>query len=271
VAVLSPVPLHAVDPRVLYWIDELRTVLAGHGCHLDFVHQANVYSEHPHHALAELTARQPSAAWLLYLSTRALQEWFVRHGLPAIVAGSRYPDLALPSVDVNYRAACRHAGNQFIKRGHRVLALLNPRSAAGGDLASEAGFHEAAQAAGREVEVIVARHDGSVKDLCARLDALLARAHRPTAFLVSRPAHAVTTVSHLVRRGLRFPNDAMLIARDHDLLLEPLVPTVARYQIAPGLFARKISRVVLELVSGGRAQPRDYRIIPQLIPGETLG
>jgi len=271
VVILSPIPLQAVDPRVLFWIDELREALAKEDYKLDFLHQRNCYSEHPDHALTELTSRLRPAAWLLYLSTHVMQTWFSGHGLPAVIPGSRYQDVRLPSVDVDYRATCRHAVGRFLAKGHRQLLLLNPRSVAGGDIESEHGFREAGAGAGDEVETIVAQHDGTVSGICTRLDRLLERKGRPTAFLVSRPTHALTALGHLVRRGVHFPKEAAFIARDHDSFLEHVVPTVARYQADPVLFAHKISRVVLEMASGGDARSRDYRIIPRLISGETLG
>lgn len=270
VVILSPIPLQGVDPRVLFWIDELREALGKEDYKLDFLPQRNCYSEHPDHALTELTARLRPAAWLLYLSTHVMQTWFSKRGLPAVIPGSRYPDVPLPSVDVDYRATCRHAVGRFLAKGHRCLALLNPRSVAGGDLESEFGFLEAGKAAGAEVETIVAQHDGTLAGICTRLDRLLERKARPTAFLVSRPAHALTALGHLVQRGVRFPSQAAFIARDHDSFLEHVVPTVARYQADPVLFAHKISRVVLEMASGGDARSRDYRIIPRLIAGKTL-
>jgi DNA-binding LacI/PurR family transcriptional regulator len=237
---------------------------------LDFIAQRNCYSDRPGNALTELTSRLRPAAWLLYLSTHAMQMWFSEHGLPAVIPGSRYHDVQLPSVDVDYRATCRHAVGCFLARGHKFLALLNPRSIAGGDLESEHGFLEAGEAAGNGVEAIVGRHDGTVAGICSRLDRLLERKQRPTAFLVSRPTHALTALGHLVRRGVHFPKEAALIARDHDSFLEHAVPSIARYQADPLLFAHKLSRIVFEMASGGDARPRDCRIIPQLIPGDTL-
>lgn len=132
IVVLSPVPLQGVDPRVLFWIDELREALGKADYKLEFIAQRSCYAEHPVHALAELTTRLRPAAWLLYLSTHAMQTWFSARGLPAVIPGTRYADVRLPSVDVDYRATCRHAVGRFLAQGHRCLVLLNPRSVAGG-------------------------------------------------------------------------------------------------------------------------------------------
>lgn len=270
VVILSPIPLQAVDPRVLFWIDELRETLSKEDYKLDFLNQRNCYTDHPGHALEELTSRLCPVAWLLFLSTHAMQDWFSARGLPAVIPGSRYEGVRLPSVDVDYWATCRHAVGQFVAKGHRCLALLNPRSVAAGDVESEMGFREAGAAAGPEVEAIVAQHDETVAGICTRLDRLLERKRSPTAFLVSRPSHALTALGHLVQRGVHFPKEAALIARDHDSFLEFVVPSIARYQVDPLLFAHKLSRVVLEMASGGDARPRDCRIIPRLISGDTL-
>jgi len=270
VVILSPLPLHEVDPRVLFWIDELRETLSKDEYKLDFLNQRSCYSNQPNAALTELTSRLRPAAWLLFLSTQAMQQWFSLRGLPAVIPGSRYEGVRLPSVDVDYRATCRHAVGRFVAKGHRCLALLNPHSVAAGDVESELGFREAGAAAGTDIETIVAQHNGTVHGICAQLDRLLQRKQRPTAFLISRPTHALTTLGHLVRRGLHFPKDAALIARDHDSFLEFVVPSVARYQVNPLLFAHKLSRIVREMASGGDTRPRDYRIIPRLISGDTF-
>jgi len=73
VVALSPVPLYAVEPRVLFWIDELRNALSKENHRLTFVEQRHCYSEKPHHALETLLTRQHPAVWLLYLSTHKMQ------------------------------------------------------------------------------------------------------------------------------------------------------------------------------------------------------
>ena len=74
--------------------------------------------------------------------------------------------------------------------------------------------------------------------------------------MVRGSRHALTALSHLVQLGIKFPSKAAFIARDHDSFLEHVVPTVARYQTDPVLFAHKISRVSwkwLRVAMRGRA------------------
>ena len=50
--------------------------------------------------------------------------------------------MALPSVDIDHRALCRHSAALFLRHGHRQLALFLERGGHGGDVESEQGFRE---------------------------------------------------------------------------------------------------------------------------------
>jgi DNA-binding LacI/PurR family transcriptional regulator len=271
VALVLPVALTAVEPRVLFWIDELRKALAKEQHQLEVLCRPGLYSARPQGRLEELASRVRPSAWVLVLSTHAMQEWFVARQLPAVIAGSPYEGVRLPAVDRDHAAACQHAVGRFTAKGHRCVALLTPRIAPAGDLKSEAGFQTGGTVAGAGVETIVARHDGTVAGVCTSLDRLLARKQRPTAFLVAQARHSLSALGYLIQRGLRFPETAALISRDHDSFLEDVVPSVARYRVDPVAFAQRLSRVVLELTSGGNPPPRQHLLMPRFIPGRTLG
>lgn len=272
VKLLLPVALSVVEPRVLFWIDELREVLAREHHQLEILPRPGLYSKRPQQLLKKLVMCERPSAWVLVLSTREMQEWFAARGLPAIIAGSRYEGVRLPAVDRDQAAACQHAVGRFVAKGHRRLALLLPQTAAAGDLKSEAGFKAGVAAAGTAVDTgSVTRHDGTVEAVCTAIDRLLAREQPPTAFLVAQARHALTALGHLIQRGLRFPENVVLIARDHDSFLEAVVPSVARYRVDPEAFAHKLSRVVREVTSGGNPSAREHLLIPELIPGRTLG
>jgi len=49
------------------------------------------------------------------------------------------------------------------------------------------------------------------------------------------------------------------------------VPNVARYHTDPVLFARKISRPVMDLVCDGVRPRHDCRLMPAFVRGETVG
>jgi DNA-binding LacI/PurR family transcriptional regulator len=272
VVLVTPSPLHTLSPNAVFWVGALREYLAGAGHHLDIQVNRAVYGHGQELVLKKLVEHERASGWVIYRSTEPMQRWFSERKLPCVITGSRYPGVAMPSVDIAYRAVCRHAVGQLLARGHKQLAMLNPASGAAGDLESEQGCHEAVQHSGRmEVRAEVVRHDGTVNGLCHKLDALLRRPQPPTAFLVSRPEHVLTVASELLRRGRRLPADAALISRDDAPFLEHFVPSIARYVFDPKVFAQRISKAVLGMADGDLVKSADHQIMPHFSAGQTLG
>lgn len=272
VVLLSAEPLQTLPVFAVFWIDALRQQLSDANFHLEVHVSRSVYGSRTGHALKALTDTIHPAAWVLYRSTGEMQRWFSAKALPAVITGSRHPGIELPSLDVDYRATCRHAAGQFLSKGHRRLVLLNPETGTGGELESEQGFSEATtQTAVADVQASVVRHDGTVAGICARLDALLRKPAPPTALLVSRPVHVLTVQGHLMRRGIKLPQDMALISRDDDSFLEHVVPSVARYSSNPGAFTEKLAKLVLGVAAGGVLKAADHRIMPTFLRGESFG
>ncbi len=271
VILLTADPLLSLPAFVVFWVDRLREQLSNAGFHLEVHVSRSFYGSRSSHALKALTDTTHPAVWILYRSTFEMQRWFSVNTLPCVITGSRHPGIELPSLDTDYRATCRHAAGQFLARGHRRMLLLNPASGTRGELESEEGFQEAAaRTAASAVDAAIVRHDGTVAGICARLDACLRRPERATALLVSRPVHVLTVLGHLMRRGIRLPEDIALISRDDDSFLEHVLPSVARYSSSPTAFAQKLSKIVLEVAAGGVLSAADHRIMPRFLRGETF-
>ena len=272
VVLLTPLPLHELPRFVMYWIDDLREHLADSGHPLELHSGFASYTRRPDVALEALAKRLRPAGWVLYLSTAAMQKWFANHGLPCVITGSRHPGVALPAVDVDYRAVARHAVGLFLARGHQRIAFLGLNSGVAGDKESELGFLEGLHKTGKEsVEGNVIYHDGTTAGICAKLAHCLRQPNRPTAFLVARPHHTLTVITYLLSRGIRIPADAALISRDDDQSLNHVVPTVARYFWKPTLFARRISNIVMAVVRTGVVKPEQNLVMPEFVRGQTLG
>src|SRR5437016_3146386 len=131
VCMLSPSPLHALRPFDIFLVDHIREHLAEAGYQLELHVSHRYYSKHPFKALESLVHQKSIAAYILFLATLQMQRWFLDRGLPVCVAGSSYPEIALPSVDVDHRAVCRHAVGTFFGKGceHIVLLIENIRRA----------------------------------------------------------------------------------------------------------------------------------------------
>lgn len=272
VLLLTPAPLQFQLPFDVFWTNQLRDTLAEAGYQLEVYPSRAPYARGAGHVLEDLVRQFRPAGCVLTVSSREMQQWFSSRRLPCVIVGSPHPHIKLPFVDKAYRAICRHAVGLFLARGHTRLALVNPDSGAAGDLESELGFNEGlAQTKRGDVQGRIIRHDGTPADLCNKVSAALRRQGAPTAFLVSRAWYVLTVMGHLMRLGLRLPDHAALISRDHEPFLEMMIPSVARYVISPESMAKRISSAVLEVVRTGLTGPTDYQIMPEFTEGETLG
>lgn len=266
IVMLTPVAAQLMPPFVLYWMDALRGLLAEAGWQLEVAASPPCYSTKPAAGLKKLTQRASAAAWILFRSTPAMQSWFMHEGLPAVVAGTCTEQVTLPSVDIDYRAACRHAVTMLRRKGRRRIALLIPDASHGGDLESELGYLEAL---GAESQALILRHGESPGVLVQHLDKLLAQKPVPDAFLVARSMHVLTVITHLLRLRHRLPHDFAVVSRDDDAFLSHVVPQVTRYAADPSKFARRLFKLVIGLMENGSASSRAARLMPELRAGET--
>ena len=269
IAVLSPWSFHALSMPMTFVMDALRDKLAKAGCVVEFHFNRACFSAHPARALAKLVESHPATVWLVFGSKEPMQRWFIGRRLPCLVAGSCAPGIALPSVDVDYRAACRHAGGVLWRKGHRRLALVQPQDAYGGDVDGEEGMRESLRdLPGAHFQVL--RHDGTAIHLCTLLDDAMRAPSPPTAFLVARPTHVLTVMMHLLRRRLRIPQDVAVISRDDAPFLQSTSPSTARYATNPAVLARRVFMAVRQLAETGTLPAQAIRLMPKFLHGETV-
>ena len=273
VNLLCPEPLSRLRPRQALWIDELRALLAANGRLLKIHHSPQYFRGNPARALQRLVSQQESSCWILVLAGAGCQRWFERHGVPCIVAGSCHEGVNLPSVDIDYRAMCRHAAATMIRLGHRRVALLNSAQGHAGDVASEIGFAEGVARSGcADAESIVVRHAvDSVESVQRSLRRVMASSAPPTAFLVTNSYFYLTVASVLGELGWAIPRDVSVISRDDDTFLSYMVPEPARYVEDPIQFARKVQRMAQRLSQGEITTGRETRLIPRFVMGKSLG
>lgn len=269
VGVISSSPATGMSPSILLVLDVLRRTLAQAGFEMKIHFDRACHSAKPARALQALVGKHPTHVWLLLYSKEQTERWFVRQKLPCLVMGSSRPEVKLPSIDADHRAACRHAGGVLLRKGHRRIALLVPRNVFGGDADSEAGLKEAV-AASEGARVQVLRHDGSAAHICSLVDKALAQGNPPTAFVVARAIHTLTLLAHLLRRGKRIPQDVAVISRDDDPFMEAIHPSVTRYTVDAKRYARRISTAARQLAESGMLPASAIRLMPEFLPGGTV-
>ena len=197
-----------------------------------------------------------------------MQRWFARRRTPCLVAGSTYPDIALPHYDLDNRAICRHAAGILLRVGHRRLALLNRESRRAGDVDSERGFIEGVRRSPhRDATAVIAYHRDDVDSVARAVRTLLERSNPPTALVVSNSYAYLSTASVLAQRGLRVPQDISLISRDDDPFLASLVPEPARYRVDPHSFAKKIVGSLLQILNRSAPLRSPTPLLPKFAAG----
>ena len=269
VALVSHQPIARLTLTAYQGISEMRAQLAKHGFITEeFVCLGRTATTQRRKLEAFLRQNRVFCCLLISVS-REVQEWFAAHAIPALVLGSCPDAVKLPSLDVDYRAVCRHAAGTFLRAGHRRLAFLVPDLGIAGDLASEEGFCAGVAArpglAGASATVI--RHNGTAVDLGAKLAGLLRAPQPPTALLVARPVHTITVLVHLLRKGIRVPETISVLARDHDAVY---ANALSHYAFETGAFAHRLSRLMLKMVGRGHLPAEPSLIFPRYVSQDTV-
>jgi DNA-binding LacI/PurR family transcriptional regulator len=219
-----------------------------------------------------LLNEQRICCWLLLSVSEGLQRWFDREKLCAVVVGSCFDEVQLPSIDYDYAALARHAVGLLVGRGHQRLALLRPTDVTAGFLAGETGFLQGIkEAADRHaVRGAVWRLKDEPEAVFGQIDRIMTVAEAPTALIVTRTVHAVSVASKLLTLGRKIPQDVSLICLTEDPHLRGFHPAIAAYRLAPKIFADRLRRIVLQAATTGDLSARRHFIGPELAPGRSI-
>lgn len=272
VVFLSSHPLQELEPFAIFEIEALRRLLNDTGYRLEFTASSALNLRDPGSHLAELVAQEKASAWFLYRAPRAVQAWFQSQGIPVVVMGSSYPEIALPSVDVDFHATCRHAANLLLAHKHRPdrIVLLVPEGDLAGVEESKLGFLESV---GQENTGRIAVHKEGA-DAVRRLVDRLCRDPklRPTGIIVQRPIYAHTVMGQLLsKHRLDIPGDISVVALDDGPSLQFAVPAITRYTKGTEQYARRLHKAILKQLQGGSPGKTSLLFMPEWIKGETLG
>jgi len=271
IGLIVPKPLDVRLPSSTFWINELRGALFNLNIDLDIHVGANFFSKRCASALPALVSRHRHQCWILLLSSEDMQKWFYASRTPCVLAGSCYPGINLPSVDVDRRSQCRHAAGAMIAHGHKRIAFLHGSRGLAGDEDSEAGFLEAARTSsvpGVTAEFIA--YTSEVGDIQRNVKKLLSREDRPTALLVANSHHYLAVISTIWNMRLEIPGDVSVISRDDELFLTYVIPEPARYTLSAQSFSDKIISLVRQTIAKENAAHQHLKLIPEFYKGASL-
>ena len=263
----APLDLLGGTPKLL--LADLRQQLEQAGFDLEVHAGRSWLSQRPEAALESLLRSRSPVACVLFSVTAAIQRWFESRGLPCLVVGSCHPGVTLPAVEPDFFTLGRHAAQQLVSRGHRRIAVIVPALGMAGEPKMVSGVLAVTKEMG-DVTVRVVEHDGTPAMLRHRTEGLL-QSKSPTALLVAGAPYVVSVMTVLGRAGVRVPEAMSVISRDHEPYLDYLVPPPTCFRVQPAQFSRRLSRAVLALAQGGSVPLRSRLMLPQFVPGGTLG
>jgi len=271
IGLLTSTPLDRMRPGTTLWVNDLQALLGEAGFRLSFFHGAKHFARRPNRALAKLVAENPQACWILAGSTEPLQRWFATQKIPAVVVGTCHGEIVLPDVDLDFRALGRHVAGRLAAFQHRRAALFQTN--APGYFTSESecerGFREVLEKSGGETQVVY--HERNRDSLVRLLKRMFSASEHATALVVINSLDYLTATSFLTQKGLRVPDDISVIARNDDAFMTALLPEPTRYHASPHVLARRIFKVLMQVVAGQASVPPHLRIMPEYIAGESLG
>jgi len=259
VALLLPEPIGTMRHLTALWVHYLMTALQGAEGVLEVFHGRRFFGSGSSRSLEQLVADNPAECWVLGRSSLAMQRWFARSGVPAVMAGGAHPGIPLSSVDMDHRALGRHAAGVLARRGcQRAVLFLGPARQVG-DAECEAGLADAGSPS---------VHSVFVKETPEAVVAAFARALQqspaPTGFLFAS-SFAYLAARSWLEAGPTPGEPLTLLARDDEPFLSHLRPPPGRYSVPPEKFAAAIYRAIRQRLAG--AAPRATRLMPEFREG----
>lgn len=269
--IISPADLQNSALQVL---DELRRIFYAKNIALHLHDATSSPKRGPFPFFKNLLHTLHYDCWILSAATLEMQMLCESNRIPVVLAGPKSEQVAISYADIHYRALCHHAVREMIRRGHRNIVFILPKSSQNqrfGDIESSKGFLEAdISHEDPPVNRTIEYHGESIQSICRLVDQLLDRKPRPTAWLIRNP-HFLTVMTHLARKNVRIPEDVSLVCRDSELYHQSLVPEPTRYHSNMLLKAKQVANLALRIMANPNA-PRESRLVmPDFIKGQTLG
>jgi LacI family transcriptional regulator, galactose operon repressor len=191
---------------------------------------------------------------------------FVRDGFPIVCLDRDIDSSAIPLVQVDNRLGGRVATQHLILLGHRRIAHVTGAATLGISKERRAGYADALEKAGIEVDsayitVGTFTEDGGYR--AARL--LLEVEPRPTAIFAANDLTAVGAINAIVERGLRVPDDVSVVGFDDVRLAAYTAPPLTTVKQPADRIARLATELLIGLIRGGEADQLRHLLPPSLV------
>lgn len=221
--------------------------------------------------IARLARAHGADAWVVLGASRAVLEWFVARGTPAMAVFGRRRGVPIASVGPNKPPAMVATTRELIGLGHQRIVLLARRMrrlpVPG---ASERAFLDEMAAHGIAPGAYhLPDWEESVDGFYARLDSLF-RVTPPTALIIDEVSLFLAVQQFLAARMLRVPEDVSLVCTDSSPNFDWCRPTVAHIRWDSRPVVQRIARWVAN-VSRRKKDLRQTLTAAEFVRGGTIG
>ncbi len=227
------------------------------------------FTNSPAKALDTLTKENQVDCWILQQSNLAMQLWFKRNNITALVTGTSYREADISYVDIDNFAVCWHAVNVlFAKKRLRVCFLMS-REQLPGDEVSEKGFKQAIRTNSKALGRVYHLSDNP-QNISHQIDEIVNSSFRCDSIIVDKTNQTFSVVSHLLGRGIKIPEDIAIICRTESKDFAFMRPTIAHYSRNTSEFAKKTAVKAIHLANGEIIPDKSTLIIPDYVTGESV-
>ncbi len=264
-------PYAGEQGQTMLEMEDTQKRLTEMGRDLQYVSPEIYHLKEPAHQLENLVQTHPSSAWILYASSSPIQKWFADRGLPAIVNGWPYPEVNLSYVTKDWEPAGFHAGLQFLRHGHKHIGMFEFVERGAGAMLIEHGLRRALATAGNEAKLMIFKDERTPESIARAYEAAFKLKERPTAMVLTSSNHLLTSLSWLVSKGIRVPDEVSLVVLPNDPWYSELYPPVCHYRPNTKAFSHGMAERVMELIEFGRVLRKPLAVPVEYVPGATIG
>jgi hypothetical protein len=255
-------PYSVEQGQTLLELEDTQKQLVELGRALQFVSPEVFHLKDPEHQLENLVQTHPSAA---------IQKWFMKRGLPALIHGWPYPGVNLPYITRDWEPAGFHLGLQLIRHGHLNIGMFEYVERGVGAMLIEHGLRRAMETTGHGTKLLMFKDERTPESIAKAYETAFNLKERPTAMVLTSSNHLLTSFSWLVSKGIRVPRDVSLVAMPNDTWYSEFYPPVCHYKPNTKSLSHGIAERVRELVEHGRVVRKPLAVPLEYVPGATIG
>lgn len=259
-----------IESHSLDWIPELQQRVAKREWSIHIHEGIPEVSRSPLNGLKKLFRTTRHSCWLLVRCQKSVQSVFNENQIPAIICGSPFEGIQLPSIDLNYQAVGRHAAGLLASKGHKRIGYVRSREAFPGDTECFASFKEAAAKSSTNPSIKIIRF----KDNTHNYDSTLAQVKDSeiplTALFVDSPFQYLRIFTRALQVNIKIPEQLSLISRQGGDFLDYLNPLPSRYSFNAKEQASRIHQLLEERVQGDFMHNHRTLLLPEFVKGKTV-